>query len=529
MGDDADGPTAREHVGTLIPDGEADRERLIEVLAGLVGAARVRSVEETFWAIRRLVESVAAARPMVVVIDDIQWAEPLLLDLLEHLTEWVHDVPVMLVCLARPELREVRPSLAETGRRVAEVVALDGLDSVATEQLAAGLLGTDRLPAGLIARLPASTDGNPLFVRELVRMLVDDHVIRQRDGEWELTIDADAVEVPPTIQSLLAARVERLPSDERELLELASVVGAEFSLGALRELAGAQVGISSLLEAMRRKELVEPTGTYWGDEPVHRFHHVLIRDAAYRRLLKTTRADLHERVGVWTDQTAASLIGEHEAAIAYHYEQAYQYRRELGAAGDHVDDLGRRAAELLAIAANRALGRDDLAAAGALARRAIELLPEHDTAARAELLLVGCECLLASGDVAASGPLVALLAEVAGSDAALGAWAACFEAQLIGLTDPEGLVGADADVTAAAATLEHLGDRAGQAKAHQVRAGLLARLGRVGDARKSSSSPWRPLAVSTIAGGSRRCSAPRRVRRCGVRARLRAPAAAAST
>ena len=85
---------------------------------------------------------------------------------------------------------------------------------------------------------------------------------------------------------------------------------------------------------MRRKELVEPTGTYWGDEPVHRFHHVLIRDAAYRRLLKTTRAELHERVAVWTDRTAADLIGEHEAAIAFHYEQAYRYRSELGALDD---------------------------------------------------------------------------------------------------------------------------------------------------------------------------------------------------
>ena len=169
-------------------------------------------MEETFWGVRRLIEATAADAPVVVVIDDIQWAEPLLLDLIEHLAEWVADAAVLLVGLARPELREVRPSLAEPGRPVAAVVVLDGLDASATEALAAGLLGTDRLPAGLVERLPASTDGNPLFVRELVRMLVDDRVIRRRDdGEWELTIDADAVEVPPTIQSLLGARVERLP------------------------------------------------------------------------------------------------------------------------------------------------------------------------------------------------------------------------------------------------------------------------------------------------------------------------------
>jgi class 3 adenylate cyclase/tetratricopeptide (TPR) repeat protein len=481
IGDDTetDATAARERIAELFAADDADRERLVDVLAGVFGAAPARSVEETFWSIRRLVESLAATRPIVIVIDDIQWAEPKLLDLLEHLAEWVNGAAVLLVCLARPELREVRPALAETSRRVTDVLALDGLDSAATEQLAAGLLGTERLPAGLIERLPASTDGNPLFVRELVRMLVDDEVIRRRDdGVWELTIDADAVEVPPTIQSLLAARVERLPIEERRLLELASVIGAEFSLGALRELAGVAISVPSLLESMRRKELVEPTGTYWVDEPVHRFHHVLIRDAAYRRLLKTTRADLHERVGEWTDASAANLIGEHEAAIAFHYEQAYAYRRELGSIDKR---LGRRAAQLLSIAAQRALGRDDLASAGTLARRAVALVPDDD-ATRSELLLIACECFLASGDVAAGTPLVRELTEIAAGDEQLAAWAACFEAQLVGLIDPQGLLAADATATAAAETLQALGDGAGEAKAHQVRAGLLARLGHVGDA-----------------------------------------------
>ena len=152
-----------------------------------------------------------------------------------------------------------------------------------------------------------------------------------------LAIDAEAVDVPPTIQSLLGARVERLPVDERRVLELASVIGAEFSVGALDYLIESDVGVGALLESMRRKELVEPTGTYWGDDPVHRFHHVLIRDAAYRRLLKTSRAELHRRVGEWTDASAATLIGEHEAAIAFHYEQAHRYRAELGTLDEETD------------------------------------------------------------------------------------------------------------------------------------------------------------------------------------------------
>ena len=311
-GDDGVAAT-RDRIGALVRD-DGDRSRVVEVIAGVLGAAPARSVEETFWGVRRIVESLATDRPLVVVIDDIQWAEPKLLDLLEHLAEWVQGAAVLLVCLARPELRELRPALTEPGRRVADVVALDGLDAAATADLAAGLLGS-ALPGELVERLPTSTDGNPLFVRELVRMLVDDAVIRRRDdGAWELAIDAEAIEVPPTIQSLLATRVERLPAEELAILELASVVGAEFSVGAFRELAGDDIAVPPVLERLRRKELVEPTGSYLGDDPLHRFHHVLIRDAAYRRLLKTTRAELHRRVGQWTDAIAADLVGEQETA-----------------------------------------------------------------------------------------------------------------------------------------------------------------------------------------------------------------------
>lgn len=483
LGDGLDAAFTRERLATLIPADGSERDRIIDGLAGIVGSAPARSTEEAFWSVRRLVESMASEQPVILVIDDIQWAESLLLDLLEHLAEWVRDAPFLLVGLARPELREIRPVLTEAGRRMADVLALDGLDSAATEQLAARLLGTDRLPVELVARLPESTDGNPLFVRELVRMLVDDQVIQRRGDAWELAIDADAVEVPPTIQSLLAARVERLADDERTVLELASVIGAEFSLGALRELVGpdGRATLDTRLERLRRKELVEPTGTYWGDEPLHRFHHVLIRDAAYRRLLKGTRAELHEQVGRWTDEAAAHVIGEHEAVIAFHYEQAHEYRRQLGPLDDHGRALGRRAAELLTLAAQGALERDDLAAAGSLASRAIDRLDANDHDDRAALLLLACEALVSSGDVAAARPLVEDLSGMAVGDPRLEAWAACFDAQMIVLTDPDRLVDAEAITTRAAASLAELGDGAGEAKAHLVRARTLAGLGRVAD------------------------------------------------
>src|SRR5207253_11265793 len=141
------------------------------------------------------------------------------------------------------------------------------------------------------------------------------------------------------------------------------------------------------LESLRRKELVEPAGTYWIDEPVYRFHHVLIRDAAYRRLLKEVRVELHERVAAWLETKTEGLVGEHEELIGYHLEPGHEYLRQLGRLDERAADVGRRAASLLSVAASRALDRDDVPAAAALSGRAVDRLPADDDA-RADLLLV---------------------------------------------------------------------------------------------------------------------------------------------
>jgi class 3 adenylate cyclase/tetratricopeptide (TPR) repeat protein len=461
-----------------------DRERLVPLLASFVGAAPLRSTEESLWAARRLVEVITAERPAVIVIDDIQWAEPLFLDLLEHLVEWV-DGPAFLVALARPEIREIRPAFAEAGRRISEVVSLEGLDAATTEALAAGILGADRLPTGLAARLPESTQGNPLFVRELVRMLVDDGTITDSSHGWVLSIDVDAVEVPPTIMSLLASRVERMDDDERRVIEMAGIVGSEFARGAVASLmpdmGGAQ--LDRILERLRRQEVLDATGNYWGDEPLWRFHHVLIRDAAYRRLLKERRAELHRRVAEWTAATAARIGGEHEITVAFHYEQAHQYLGELGPLDAGGTELGVRAAELLAIAARRALDQDDLSAAGALAQRALIRLPADDHR-RAELLLVGCEAFFSAARVHDGEPMLEELRTCGENDPRLGAWVEAFAGQHVVLTDPERLADAAPKVAAAAERLAALGDNAGVAKARLVRALILARQGKVGDAEE---------------------------------------------
>ena len=470
-----------EVVGALLarlPEEEPERERIASRAAAVLGAGIPGSTEETFWALRRMIESAAARDlPRVLVLEDLHWAEPLLLDLVEHLAEWIRDAPVLLVGTARPELRDMRPSLTEGGRASA-VIALEGLDRRATEQLAIGLLGTEEVPSELLAKIPASTEGNPLFVRELVRMLVDDGVLR-RDGEaWTVTVDVEAIEVPPTIQSLLAARMDRLRNDERAVVELASVVGKEFYRGALQELASIQVReqLDACLESLRRKELIEPVGTYWIDEPVFRFHHALIRDAAYRRLLKESRADVHERVAAWIERKTNDVIGEHEELIGYHFEQAHEYLKQLGRLDDHAVELGRRAAALLGEAAQRALDRDDLPAAASLAGRALVRLSDDDEQ-RSALLLVRCEALLSMGDVSTGANAVAELERTADSPR-LTAWTTCFAGQLSNYTEPERLRETEKRVAAAAAELVELGDPAGAAKAHTVHGSTLARLGR---------------------------------------------------
>ncbi len=475
----AAGSASIEAIELLLTD-HPERDRLPPVLASFLGQGEARTVEESFWAVRRLLELLAADGPVIVVIDDIQWAEPLFWDLLEHLVEWT-AAPVLLLALARPELRDLRPELTQPGRRVATTLAMEGLDPDTTRELAARLLGIDALPADLAERLPESTDGNPLFVRELMQMLVDDGVLAPDGERWHLTIDADAIEVPPTILSLLASRVERLPDDERQVVELASVIGTEFDRGTLAAIANSTIvgRLGAVIDRLRRKDLVEPSGQWFGDHPVYRFHHVLIRDAAYRRLLKAHRAELHELVGRHVE---SSRVADDDAdvIVAHHFERVYRYRSDLGALDEHTRVLATTAAARLRSAAESALDREDLSSAGSAAIRALHLLPLDAGAPRDELLLIGCEALLSSGDAAQASPLVDELHERS-ADERLSAWADCFRAQAWSLTDAERVTEA-AEVTAGAADrLARIGDDAGVAKARLVRASCLARLGRVGE------------------------------------------------
>src|SRR3954452_25235979 len=407
IGEEDSPEVAREKLAAVLADDEPQRERIVDRAGALLGLAPVASTEETFWAMRRLLEALARKQPVVLVHDDIHWGQPTFLDLLEHLVAWVRDAPLLIVALARPELREVRPGLAEPGETVADVLALEPLAPDASRTLADRLLGDAQLPEGLAQRILETTECNPLFLGEMLRMLADEGVLRREGDRWIAADDSAGVTVPPTIQALLAARIERLADDERSVVERAAVIGHQFYRGAVAELAPPPVRpkVDMALDTLRRKDLVRPEDFLWLDEKVFRFHHVLIRDAAYRSLLKENRAELHERFADWLEAKAGDMAGEHEEIIAFHLDQSYAYRLELGALDERGRDIAERAAARLHSAGRRALAREDLPAAINLLRRALAPVPADDPR-KADVLVDLAEARLSAGDTTAAEPVV---------------------------------------------------------------------------------------------------------------------------
>jgi len=497
-------PVVRAKLAALVPH-DPDVKLLVERAGSILGFGAPAPAAETFWAVRRLLDGLAQTRPLLVVLDDVHWGQPTFWELIEHLAEWARHAPILLLALARPELRELRPALAEPDRLARDVIELAPLDVEHSRRLVDELLERAEVPPPLAARILDTTEGNPLFVGEMVRMLVDDGVLRRQADGWVASADAGLVEVPPTISALLAARIERLNGAERAVVEPAAVIGKQFYRGAVAELAPPPVaaGIDEHLAALQRKEVVEPENTLWIDEPVFRFHHVLIRDAAYRGLLKEARAQLHERFADWLQTKVGELVGEHEEIIGFHLEQAHDYRRQLGPLDQHGHALAARAAARLHSAGRRALAREDLPAASNLLDRAARLLGS-DTPEVGQVLVELLEALLSAGETAAAFPVLERLRGVAGSDKRLSAWAGVFDAQLTQLTDTAHLRHSLDELSAAADALAAAGDDRGVAKAHHVRAEALALLGRVGEAETLLDQA---LAAARRAGETRRVNA----------------------
>ncbi|HXK25279.1 MAG TPA: nuclear transport factor 2 family protein [Myxococcota bacterium] len=499
----ADRASVRAAVESRVPRDTAERSRIGEGVAALLAGAP-GAPEETFFVVRRLLAALAAERPVLLLLDDLHWAEPLLLDFVEHLVQWSPDVPLCVLAAARPELRDRRSSLAAPGGAVADVVTLAGLDAGAATRLAANAIGADELPAAIAGRVLAASEGNPLFVGELARMLVQDGALVREGDRWVTRASPAELQMPPTIQALLAARIERLRPEERVVLEHAAVVGRHFSRAAVAELLPPELRgeLDSRLEALRRSELIEPDTGWLLGEPVLRFHHVLIRDAAYRRLLKGTRAELHARFADWLEARIGGA-SEHDEMLGWHLEQAHALLGELGPLDARGQALGERAARHLAAAGRRALARDDLSLAASLLGRALERL-DPDAPTRAEVVLDWGEALLAMGDVGRAERAIDELGRLAGDSRRLRAWHASFAAHLAALADPQSLRDTADAVAAAAQALAAEGDAAGEAKAHAVHALVLTRLGRIG---AGESALDQALAAARRGGDRRRSNA----------------------
>ena len=327
--------------------------RAEDTLARVVGGASLPN--EIFAAVRLFLESLAVDRPLVVVFDDIHWGEPTFLDLIDHIADISRGAPLLVLCIARPELLDKRPGWGG-GKLNATTILLEPLGRQECAELIAMHGGAD--PA-LQARILAAADGNPLFVEEML-------ALAREDGD---------VAVPATVQALLQARIDQLGGEERVVIEGGAVEGEVFHRGAVLELAHTP-DVEPQLVGLVRKELIRPAPATLAGDQAYRFRHLLIRDAAYGALPKETRAELHARFASWLEHHAGELIELDEIA-GYHLEQAARYRRELGRP-DH--ELERRAGRHLAAAGRRAGNRSDAPAAMNLLGRAVALLTEDDPA-----------------------------------------------------------------------------------------------------------------------------------------------------
>jgi tetratricopeptide (TPR) repeat protein len=314
-----------------------------------------RSQQEIAWATRAWAEQLAAAQPLVLVFEDVHWGEEPLLELIEHLAAWVREQPLLLLCIARPELLDIRPAWGG-GRVRSTSLELEPLQPEESAELVAALTVDLELPVDIAAVL-AKTEGNPLFVEETIRTLAE----RPRDG---------ADRIPDTLQALIAARIDRLPGAERVLLQRAAAMGRIFMAGALAQLSP-ELDVSDPLDGLILRDLIvrEPRATISGEQ-AFKFRHVLIREVAYAGLSKMSRAELHRAFAGWLKERAGDELVE---IRAFHLDQAARLLAELDGAAPH--DLSEEAAEALTHAGRRALSREAFRSARKLLLRASELAP----------------------------------------------------------------------------------------------------------------------------------------------------------
>lgn len=373
---------SREGIHRLL-GGADDADVVADIVAAALGLGLAESAgEQVPWAFRRLLEELAGDGPLLMVLDDVHWADQPLLDLIDYLVDWLR-APVMIVCIARPELLDVKPRWGGGHAQVSSVV-LAPLDDQSALLLLDSQLGDRRLSLAQRAQILRTAEGNPLFAEQLLQMSAE-------DPDW-----GRGAEIPGPIQSLLSARLDRLGPGERAFIERAAVIGREFWPAAVRELLPAEARSSAdkHLGSLVHRGLIHPDRSSLSGEEQLRFHHILIRDVAYRSTPKASRSDLHERFADWL----VARGDGYDEFVGYHLEQAFRYRVELGAADGAADELAARAGEHLAAAGRRAVTRGDAHAGARLLAGAANMLAAAGRKEPGTLLDLG-GALADSGDL----------------------------------------------------------------------------------------------------------------------------------
>ena len=455
---DAPDEIERKICAVLGTDGPA-----CSTLAQLFAAAeRDSSVEETFWAVRSFLEAVAQTAPLAVVFDDIHWGEPTFLDLIEHITDWAREAPILVLCVARPELLDERAGWGG-GKFNATTISLEPLSDDECGDLIGNLLGRAALPDEARDRILAAAEGTPLFVEEMLSMLIDDGSLAREGDRWVATGSAGrpagASDDPGA-----AGRAARSAHRRR--------TGGDPAGGGVRQavprgrgggVAGRDGGeVRPILMSLVRRDLIRPDRSSLAGQDAFRFRHQLIRDAAYEAAPKALRAELHERFADWLEGVGEARVEEFEEILAYHLERAHRLLlEELGPLDEAGRELGLRAARHYAASARRASDRSDDRAAATLFRHAADLLPEgHPDRPRA-LYDVGRASVRGLDPPVAFAALDEAVAAAAASGQRSIEWMARIDRGLVQMMiDPIGFTNDDlrAEVAAARAELEAGGD-----------------------------------------------------------------------
>ncbi|HYW88443.1 MAG TPA: BTAD domain-containing putative transcriptional regulator, partial [Chloroflexota bacterium] len=366
--DQATGGRLPDGLGPLLSQ-HSDAPIIVNRIASALGLVPdVWPTDETALAFLRLFETLARSQPHIIILEDAHWADPTLLDLIDFISRHIGDVPLVILCSGRPELLESRSDWARMCLRLPPLSAED------IEALLDNLPLAQRLSLEDRRRVTTLAEGNPLFVEQLVSLL---------SAEGNRAVQSGA----PTIHAILSARLDRLSPGERTVVERAAVVGRDFSLEALLALVPAPAAAVAWrhLDALGRKMLVQSDRTSLPGTRGFRFQHGLIHDAAYRRLPKALRSELHELFANWLDDRATANPAEFDEIVGYHLERACRYRMELGADQDAVQGLAGRATRHLTAAGRRAYRRGDFSATVGLLSRALDLAPV-ETEANVDLL-----------------------------------------------------------------------------------------------------------------------------------------------